>query len=58
MVDPLLLSLEVYRETHRHVSFLTAAASMRRRWVGFFARKNGSSASSGPQFLLASQNNI
>jgi len=58
MVDPLLLILEVYRETHRRVSFLTAAVSMRRRWVGFFARMNGSSASSQPQFLPASQNNI
>ncbi|KAF9480135.1 glycerol-3-phosphate O-acyltransferase [Pholiota conissans] len=37
-LDPLLLSLEVYRETHRHVQFLTAAASMKRKWVGFFAR--------------------
>ncbi|KAF8188418.1 glycerol-3-phosphate O-acyltransferase [Pholiota molesta] len=37
-LDPLLLSLEVYRETHRHVQFLTAAASMNRKWVGFFAR--------------------
>ncbi|KAF8959055.1 glycerol-3-phosphate O-acyltransferase [Flammula alnicola] len=37
-LDPLLLSLEVYRETHRHVQFLTAAASMQRKWVGFFAR--------------------
>ena len=58
MVDPLLLSLEVYRETHRHVSFLTAAASMRRKWVGFFARMNESSASSDLRFLNASQNNI
>lgn len=46
MIDPLLLTLEVYRETHRHVSFLTAAASMRRKWVGFFARMIESSASS------------
>ncbi|KAF9532948.1 glycerol-3-phosphate O-acyltransferase [Crepidotus variabilis] len=37
-LDPLLLSLEVYRETGRHVSFLTAAKSMDRKWVGFFAR--------------------
>ncbi|KAF4615224.1 hypothetical protein D9613_003038 [Agrocybe pediades] len=37
-LDPLLLSLEVYKETHRHVQFLTAAKSMQRRWIGFFAR--------------------
>ncbi|KAJ3560019.1 hypothetical protein NP233_g11104 [Leucocoprinus birnbaumii] len=37
-LDPLLLSLEVYRETHRQVQFLTAAKSMERQWVGFFAR--------------------
>ncbi|KDR81579.1 hypothetical protein GALMADRAFT_239612 [Galerina marginata CBS 339.88] len=37
-LDPLLLSLEVYRETHRHVQFLTAAKSMERKWVGFFSR--------------------
>ncbi|KAF8797994.1 glycerol-3-phosphate O-acyltransferase [Phlegmacium glaucopus] len=37
-LDPLLLSLEVYRETHRHVQFLTAAKSMERKAVGFFAR--------------------
>ncbi|KAH7889725.1 glycerol-3-phosphate O-acyltransferase [Phlebopus sp. FC_14] len=38
-LDPLLLSLEVYRETHRRVSFLTAAKSMKRKTVGFFARQ-------------------
>lgn len=37
-LDPLLLTLEVYRETHRHVQFLTAAKSMQRKAVGFFAR--------------------
>lgn len=37
-LDPLLLSLEVYRETHRHVQFLTAAKSLKRKAVGFFAR--------------------
>ncbi|EKM82709.1 hypothetical protein AGABI1DRAFT_34488 [Agaricus bisporus var. burnettii JB137-S8] len=37
-LDPLLLSLEVYRETHRKVQFLTAAMSMKRKWIGFFAR--------------------
>lgn len=42
-LDPLLLSLEVYRETKRHVQFLTAAASMQRKWVGFFARLMDSS---------------
>ncbi|KAJ7582744.1 glycerol-3-phosphate O-acyltransferase [Mycena floridula] len=37
-LDPLLLSLEVYKETRRHVQFLTAAASLQRKAVGFFAR--------------------
>ncbi|KAG2064628.1 glycerol-3-phosphate O-acyltransferase [Suillus decipiens] len=37
-LDPLLLTLEVYRETHRHVQFLTAAKSLERKAVGFFAR--------------------
>ncbi|KAF8077978.1 glycerol-3-phosphate O-acyltransferase [Lyophyllum atratum] len=37
-LDPLLLTLEVFRETHRHVQFLTAAKSMERKAVGFFAR--------------------
>ncbi|KAJ6630769.1 glycerol-3-phosphate O-acyltransferase [Mycena sp. CBHHK59/15] len=37
-LDPLLLSLEVYRETHRHVQFLAAAKSMERKAVGFFIR--------------------
>ncbi|KAF8636629.1 hypothetical protein AX17_003438 [Amanita inopinata Kibby_2008] len=37
-LDPLLLSVEVYRETHRHVQFLAAAKSMKRKAVGFFAR--------------------
>lgn len=38
-LDPLLLSLEAYRETHRRVHFLTAAKSMKRKAVGFFARQ-------------------
>lgn len=42
-LDPLLLSLEVYRETHRKVQFLTAAKSMERQWIGFFARLMDSS---------------
>ncbi|KAH7916054.1 hypothetical protein BJ138DRAFT_1169567 [Hygrophoropsis aurantiaca] len=37
-LDPLLLMLEVYRETHRRVQFLTAAKSLKRKAVGFFAR--------------------
>ncbi|KAJ7285867.1 glycerol-3-phosphate O-acyltransferase [Mycena rebaudengoi] len=37
-LDPLLLSLEVYRETGRHVQFLAAAKSMERKAVGFFIR--------------------
>ncbi|KAK2466946.1 hypothetical protein APHAL10511_001204 [Amanita phalloides] len=37
-LDPLLLSLEVHRETHRGVQFLAAAGSMKRKWIGFFAR--------------------
>ncbi|KAI6028371.1 glycerol-3-phosphate O-acyltransferase [Pisolithus orientalis] len=38
-LDPLLLSLEVYKETRRRVHFLTAAKSMKRKAVGFFARQ-------------------
>lgn len=37
-LDPLILSLEVYRETRRKVRFLTAAKSMDRKAIGFFAR--------------------
>ncbi|KAJ7774791.1 glycerol-3-phosphate O-acyltransferase [Mycena metata] len=37
-LDPLLLSLEVWRETHRHVQFLAAAKSMERKAVGTFIR--------------------
>ncbi|PBK84700.1 hypothetical protein ARMGADRAFT_1132289 [Armillaria gallica] len=37
-LDPLLLSLEVYKETHRHVQFLMAAKSKKRKAVGFFMR--------------------
>lgn len=42
-LDPVVLSLEVYRETHRHVQFLSAAKSMDRKFVGFFARLLNSS---------------
>jgi len=41
-LDPLLLYLEVHRETHRRLLFLTAAKSMKRKFVGFFARIMGS----------------
>ncbi|GJE95109.1 glycerol-3-phosphate O-acyltransferase [Phanerochaete sordida] len=34
----LLLALQVYRETGRRVQFLVAAASMQRKFIGFFAR--------------------
>ncbi|KAF4579049.1 hypothetical protein EYR36_000858 [Pleurotus pulmonarius] len=37
-LDPLLLTLEVHRETRRHVQFLAAAKSMDRKVIGFFAR--------------------
>ncbi|EAU88568.2 glycerol-3-phosphate O-acyltransferase [Coprinopsis cinerea okayama7 len=37
-LDPLLLSLEVWRETHRSVQFLAAAKSMKRKDVGFFIK--------------------
>ncbi|KAJ7343517.1 glycerol-3-phosphate O-acyltransferase, partial [Mycena albidolilacea] len=37
-LDPLLLSLEVTRETGRRVQFLAAAKSMERKAVGFFIR--------------------
>jgi glycerol-3-phosphate O-acyltransferase/dihydroxyacetone phosphate acyltransferase len=37
----------VYRETHRRVQFLTAAASMNRKFVGFFARLMNSSEHHG-----------
>ncbi|CAL1704813.1 unnamed protein product [Somion occarium] len=36
-LDPLLLALEVNRETRRKVQFLIAAKSMKRKAVGFFA---------------------
>jgi hypothetical protein len=42
-LDPILLSSEVYRETHRRVQFLTAAKSMKRKVIGFFARLMDSS---------------
>ncbi|KAG6334583.1 hypothetical protein ID866_4506 [Astraeus odoratus] len=38
-LDPLLLILEVHRETRRRVQFLTAAKSLKRKAVGFFARQ-------------------
>ncbi|KAJ4487991.1 glycerol-3-phosphate O-acyltransferase [Lentinula aciculospora] len=41
-LDPLLLSLQVHKETHRHVQFLTAAKSLNRRFVGIFSRLMGS----------------
>ncbi|KAH9997308.1 glycerol-3-phosphate O-acyltransferase [Russula vinacea] len=37
-LDPILLAMEVYRETRRRVSFLIAAKSMKRKAIGFFAR--------------------
>ncbi|EPQ58150.1 hypothetical protein GLOTRDRAFT_98821 [Gloeophyllum trabeum ATCC 11539] len=37
-LDPLLLTLQVYRETKRRVHFLIAAKSMQRKVIGFFAR--------------------
>ncbi|GJE95108.1 glycerol-3-phosphate O-acyltransferase [Phanerochaete sordida] len=36
-LDPLLLALQVHRETRRKVQFLIAAKSMKRKAVGFFA---------------------
>ena len=36
-LDPLLLALEVHRETRRKVQTLIAAKSMKRKAVGFFA---------------------
>ncbi|KAF9820211.1 hypothetical protein IEO21_01644 [Rhodonia placenta] len=36
-LDPLLLSLQVHRETRRKVQFLIAAKSMKRKAIGFFA---------------------
>ncbi|KAI0082693.1 glycerol-3-phosphate O-acyltransferase [Panus rudis PR-1116 ss-1] len=36
-LDPLLLALEVHRETRRKVQFLIAAKSMKRKAIGFFA---------------------
>ncbi|KAJ3819838.1 glycerol-3-phosphate O-acyltransferase [Lentinula raphanica] len=38
MLDPLLLSIHVYKETGRHVQFLAAAKSLQRRFVGAFSR--------------------
>lgn len=36
-LDPLLLTLQVHRETRRRTQFLIAAKSMKRKAVGFFA---------------------
>ncbi|KAG9100483.1 hypothetical protein FS749_015076 [Ceratobasidium sp. UAMH 11750] len=36
-LDPILLASEIWRETHRRVSFLIAAKSMKQRIVGFLA---------------------
>ncbi|TFK54916.1 glycerol-3-phosphate O-acyltransferase [Heliocybe sulcata] len=36
-LDPLLLTLQVYRETRRRTHFLIAAKSMKRAVIGFFA---------------------
>ncbi|KAJ4490780.1 glycerol-3-phosphate O-acyltransferase [Lentinula aciculospora] len=38
MLDPLLLSIHVYKETGRHVQFLAAAKSLQRTFVGAFSR--------------------
>ena len=43
-MDPLLLALQVWRETRRKVQFLIAAKSMKRKAVGFFASLMSSSA--------------
>ncbi|KAI0273599.1 glycerol-3-phosphate O-acyltransferase [Gloeopeniophorella convolvens] len=37
-LDPVLLAMEVYRKTHRRVSFLIAAKSMKRKAIGTFAK--------------------
>lgn len=37
--------MQVHQETGRHVQFLMAAHSMKRRWIGFFARLMACSAS-------------
>lgn len=44
-LDPLLLALQVHRETKRQVHFLIAAKSMKRKAIGFFASLMGSSTS-------------
>ncbi|KAJ3739926.1 glycerol-3-phosphate O-acyltransferase [Lentinula detonsa] len=38
MLDPLLLSIHVHKETGRHVQFLAAAKSLQRTFVGAFSR--------------------
>lgn len=42
-LDPILLALQVHRETRRKVQFLIAAKSMQRKAVGFFASLMSSS---------------
>jgi hypothetical protein len=44
-LDPILLASEIWRETHRRVSFLIAAKSMHQRMVGFLASLMNSSMS-------------
>ncbi|KAI0695901.1 glycerol-3-phosphate O-acyltransferase [Cytidiella melzeri] len=41
-LDPLVLAVQVYRETKRQVQFLIAAKSMKRKAIGFFASLMGS----------------
>jgi glycerol-3-phosphate O-acyltransferase/dihydroxyacetone phosphate acyltransferase len=47
-LDPILLASEIWRETHRRVSFLIAAKSMKQRIVGFLASLMNSSMSHTP----------
>lgn len=53
-LDPLLLMSEVKRESGRRISFLTAAKSMDRAFVGLASRLMQSSASSSPYTRPAS----
>ncbi|KAF2460682.1 hypothetical protein BDY21DRAFT_406632 [Lineolata rhizophorae] len=41
-VDPLIMMRTVRQEARRRISFLIAEKSMKRRWIGFFARLAGS----------------
>ena len=52
-LDPLLLVLEVHRESRRLVQFLTAAASMKRKFIGFFSRLMDSSVYSSFDLCIA-----